>query len=481
MDIDPEEFRRLGRMAIDWISDYLAEIDGYPVLSRVRPGEIRQQLGDHPPEDEEGLDQILADFQKTIIPGITHWNHPAFFAYFPITGSGAGILGELFSAALNVNGMLWRTSPAATELEETVLAWLREMLGLPSSLWGIIYDSASMSTFHALAAARQIAGGSTMRTAGIQNRDRPLRLYTSEQAHSSVQKAALALGLGLDNVQLIPVDRHYRMGVSELRTAVQRDRDGGFQPMAVVATIGTTSTTSIDPVPEIGAFCRDSGIWLHVDAAYGGSAAVVPEMRWVLDGCELADSIVVNPHKWLFTPIDISVLYTNNPRVLKETFSLEAHYLQTSEGETGTNYMDYGLSLGRRFRALKLWFVLRYFGRRGLANRLRKHMEWARQLAERIDSHPNFERLAPVPFSTVCFRLNPKSRSLPPALLDDLNERLIGTINASGQCYLSHTRLEGRFVLRMAIGNLRTQFHHIDQAWETIQREARRLLTEVAS
>lgn len=317
-----------------------------------------------------------------------------------------------------------------------------------------------------------------MKTDGLQSQSRPFRLYTSEQAHSSVQKAAIALGLGLNSVQLVPVDRHYRMDVSELRKMVERDREAGCKPMATVATIGTTSTTSIDPIPDIGSFCHESDLWLHVDAAYGGSAAVVPEMRWVLDGCERANSIVVNPHKWLFTPIDLSVLYTADPGVLKDTFSLAAHYLQTSEGETVTNYMDYGVPLGRRFRALKLWFVLRYFGRRGLAMRLRKHMEWARQMSERIDSDPDFERMAPVPFSTVCFRYNPQNQSLSSSALNDLNERLMEAVNASGKCYLSQTRLEDSFVLRMAIGNLKTQAHHIDQAWEIIRARAKKLSVE---
>lgn len=476
MDMDPEEFRRLGYKLIDWISEYLSKVEDYPVLSRVEPGAIRRDLADSFPEEGEDFDQIINDFQKVILPGITHWNHPAFFAYFPITGSCPGILGELLCAALNVNGMLWRTSPSATELEQTVVAWLREMLGLPSSLWGIIYDSASMSTFHALAAARHLGGGESMKTEGLQRQDQPLCLYTSEQAHSSVQKAAIALGLGLNNVREVPVDRHYRMDVAALKEMVKRDLKSGSKPLAVVATIGTTSTTSIDPIPDIGAFCRESDIWLHVDAAYGGAAAVVPEMRWVLDGCEFANSVVVNPHKWLFTPIDLSVLYTANSDVLKETFSLTASYLETSEGGAVTNYMDYGVPLGRRFRALKLWFVLRYFGRRGLAMRLRRHMEWARELSEIIDSDPDFERMAPVPFSTVCFRFNPHSHALPSSTLDSLNERLMEAVNASGQCYLSQTRLGGDYVLRIAIGNLRTQVHHIDQAWEIVRTQAKQIL-----
>jgi aromatic-L-amino-acid decarboxylase len=472
-DMDPSEFRRYGHELVDWIADYLAHLDRYPVLARTQPGEIRSNLPQSPPEQGEEMETILGDIRQIIVPGLTHWNHPAFFSYFSVTGSGPGILGELLSAAFNVNGMLWRTSPAATELEELVLDWLRQLLGFQEPRWGIIYDTASISTFHAVAAARQLVPGMNPRENGFRTDPSHgrLRLYCSEQAHSSVEKAGLALGIGLEGIRKIPVDAEFRMRVDELRRAIDEDLAEGWIPFCVTATVGTTSTTSVDPVPEIERVCRDHGIWLHVDAAYGGVAGILPEKRWVLEGCERADSLVVNPHKWLFTPIDCSVLFCRRPEVLREAFSLIPEYLRSKE--PATNFMDYGLQLGRRFRSLKLWMVIRYFGRRGIEARLRQHIQWADTLASWIDEHPRFERLAPVPFSTVCFRaVPPKVVERGEEALDRFNETLLETVNRTGRLFISHTRLHGHFTLRVAIGNLKTTRAHIERAWETIVNSA---------
>lgn len=483
-DMHPEVFRTYGHRIIDWIADYLAAVDRYPVLSEVTPGRVRQQLPLQPPDEPESMDSILEDLEKIIVPGLTHWNHPAFFAYFAITGSGPGILGELLCAAFNVNAMLWKTAPAATELEEVVLDWLRQMLGLPPSFQGIIYDTASISSLHAIAAARERIPDMKVREKGLAGRPEVprLRLYTSEQAHSSIEKAAITLGIGQEGVRKIPVDEEFRLDPQALERAIEEDRAAGWRPFCIVATVGTTSTTSVDPVPAIADIAERHGLWLHVDAAYGGSAAILPEMRWVLDGCERADSIVVNPHKWLFTPIDLSAFYCRRFDVLRRAFSLVPEYLRTTEGEQVRNYMDYGVQLGRRFRALKLWMVMRTFGRKGLAARIRQHIQWAERVVRWIDAHPDFERLAPVPFSTICFRAHP--HDLPDgsddveAYLDELNEALLESVNRTGRIYLSHTRLRGRFALRMAIGNLRTTEEHIARAWTLLREHAARLDTE---
>jgi aromatic-L-amino-acid/L-tryptophan decarboxylase len=468
--MDADSFRRYGHQVVDWIADYLAHSERYPVLSRVAPGAIKAQLPAHPPDDPEPMAHILEDFDRIIIPGITHWNHPAFFAYFAITGSAPGILGELLTAALNVNGMVWKTSPAATELEEQTLDWLRQMLGLPADFRGVIMDTASMAGLVALAAARE-ALGLNIRRDGLAGRgDLPrLRMYTSEQAHSSIEKGALTLGIGQENVRKIPTDGAFRMEPEILSRAIQDDIAAGWRPFCVVATLGTTSTTSIDPVPAIAGICHKYDLWLHVDGAYGGMAAIVPEMRAVLAGCEHADSIVVNPHKWLFTPIDCSAFYVRDPDTLKRAFSLVPDYLKTGEDDV-TNYMDWGVQLGRRFRALKLWMVIRYFGHRGLAAHIRNHVALGHEFAAWVDESPHFERLAPTPFSTVCFRAHPRGIDDEGAL-DRLNARLLEAVNAGGEAYLSHTTLNGRYTLRLAIGNIRTEQKHVARAWEILQTE----------
>jgi len=475
-DFDAETFRRYGHQVIDWIATYLAHPERVPVLARVKPGEIRAALPPAAPEEPESLDAILADFERLVVPGLTHWNHPGFFAYFAISGSVPGILGELLAAALNVNAMLWRTSPAATELEETALDWLRQLLGLPAAFRGVIYDTASISSLCALTAARE-AAGLDAREEGLAGRpDLPrLRVYVSEHAHSSLEKAAIVLGIGQAGVRKIPADAEFRLDVDALARAVAEDRAAGWRPIAVAATVGTTATTSVDPVPAIAEVAAREGLWLHVDAAYGGAAALLPERRAVLDGCDRADSLVVNPHKWLFTPIDCSAFYCRRPDVLKRAFSLVPTYLETTEGSAVENYMDYGPQLGRRFRALKLWMVLRAYGRSGLQARLREHIRLAQLFAAWVDGDPDWERLAPALFSTVCFRLRPRGGAADEARLNPLNERLIEAVNATGEVYLSHAVLGGRYVLRLAIGNIRTEERHVRRAWEILRAEALRL------
>jgi aromatic-L-amino-acid decarboxylase len=471
-DMTPAEFADAGHALVDWIARYLTEVEHYPVLSRNAPGEVREALTSAPPELGTGFASLFADFERAVLPGITHWNHPAFFAYFSITGSTPGILAEFLTAALNVNGMLWRTSPAATELEQVTLDWLRQLLGLEDRWFGIITDTASTSTLLALAAARESRPELDVRRRGLAGRpDLPtLRIYTSEQSHSSVDKAAITLGFGHENVVHVPVDADWRMQPDALARAVADDRARQLLPLAVVATVGTTGTSSIDPVPAIADICGREGLWLHVDGAYGGMAAVVPELRSTLDGVARADSFVVNPHKWLFTPIDCSVLYTRRPDVLRRAFALVPEYLVTSAPETVVNYMDYGFQLGHRFRALKLWAVIRIFGAAGLAERVRHHCALAREFASWVDANPEWQRAAPVPFSLVCFRFAP--RGVPPEVADERTAAILEYVNNSGRAYLSHTKLAGRYVLRLAIGNLRTEHRHLVDTWQLLQEAA---------
>ena len=463
----PEEFRRQARALVDWIASYLSSNDR-PVLSRVSPGDIREALPATPPEIGTRFDEIFSDFETLLIPGITHWNHPGFFAYFAISGSAPGVLAEFLTAALNVQAMLWRTSPAATELEEVALGWLRQLLGLPDSFDGVIYDTASIASLHALAAAREVAIPD-VRTKGLAGRSGLPRIsvYVSEQAHSSIDKAAITLGFGQDALRRIPVDKQFRMRVDALRDAIGADRSTDRLPVAVVATVGTTSTTSVDPVAKIADVCHRESIWLHVDAAYAGTAAIVPEKASILQGCEQADSLVVNPHKWLFTPFDLSAFYCRRMDVVRATFALTPDYLATTE--TGvTNLMDTGVQLGRRFRALKLWAVLRYFGAAGIRSRLTEHMRLAQLFSGWVDDSDDFERLAPVPLSVVCFRARPATLTWTDTRLDALNSRILDAVNASGEVFLSHTQLDGRFALRLAVGHIRTAEHHVRRAWELL-------------
>jgi aromatic-L-amino-acid/L-tryptophan decarboxylase len=466
------ELREQGERLLAWIAEYLDHPERVGVVSPLAPGDVRRSLPAAPPATAESLERIFADFESKILPGITHWNHPGFFAYFSISSSIPGILAELLIAALDVNAMLWKTSPAATELEQLTMDWLRQLLGLGEGWFGLINDTASISTMLALAAAREARPELAIRARGMAGRaDLPaLRVYCSEHAHSSVDKGALTIGLGLDNVVKIESDDAFRMRPDRLEAAIAADRAAGRLPLACVATVGTTSTASVDPVPAIAAICRREDVWLHVDGSYGGVAAVSPRFRHVLAGTELADSLVVNPHKWLFTPIDCSAFYTRRPAVLARAFSLVPEYLVTREQDDVVNLMDYGVQLGRRFRALKLWMVIRAFGAEGLAARLEHHCALAAGFAGRVEREADWEVAAPVSFSLVCFRFAPAGVS--EAERDRRNEAILHRVNASGEAYLSHTKLNGRYVLRLAIGNIRTDERHVARAWELLREAA---------
>lgn len=463
LDPSSREFREAGHKLIDRIADYLDNVDTYRVLSNVKPGEIASKFPPLPNSEGRPYDALMADFESKMMPGVTHWNHPAFFAYFSITGSQAGILAELLMAALNLNGMLWKTSPAHTELETVTLEWLRKSLGLPDGLFGIINDTASINSFLALAAARE-ALGFDIRGKGMAGRDLPpLKVYCSEHAHSSIEKGALALGFGASGVALIESDDKFRMRPDALEAAIKRDRAAGALPCAVTATLGTTSTASVDPLPEIAAIAKREKMWLHVDAAYAGSATVEPSLRWLWKGIESADSIVVNPHKWFFTPIDCSVLYTRKPDMLRQTFSLVPEYLKTTD-TAEVNYMDYGIQLGRRFRALKLWMVMEHYGIDRIRSVIRDHVGYARRLASELTRRPDIELLAPQSFSVVVFR----KKGIDEAASEKITTELLERMNASGRLFVSHTKLKGKYGIRVAIGNGATEWQHVARILEFV-------------
>ncbi len=459
--------RQLARAA-GWIGAYYENPRRFPVLSRSRPGELTRALPASAPEEGEPFEKIFGDFERLIVPGITHWNHPRLFAYFAISSAPVAVVAEALTAALDVNAMLWRSSPAATELEEVVLVWLRELLGLPSEFTGIVYDTASISGFTALAAARESLDLG-IRERGMAGRgDLPaLRVYLTEHTHSHIEKAAIALGVGRENVVRVPVDENFAMLPEALAELLRKDLSAGFRPMCVAATVGTTSTTATDPVPAIAEIAREYGVWLHVDAAYAGPAAILPEFRYLLDGCAQADSLVLNPHKWMFVPIDFSVLYVRDPEAVRRAFALAADFLQTPEAGV-RNYMDYGLQLGRRFRALKFWFVLRSYGARGIRERLRAHIALAQEFAAWVEATRGWEILAPHPLSVVCFRFAPPG--LTPAEVDDANARILDLANAGGEIFISSTRVAGRTALRLAIGNERTSRADVELAWDVLRR-----------
>lgn len=449
----------MGHLVVDWLADYQLHPERFPVLSRVKPGEVTDALPASGPNQGEAMEAILRDFEQTIVPGLTHWNHPGFMAYFANTASGPGVLGEMLAAGLNANGILWKTSPALTELEQVALSWLRQWMGLPDKFFGVIHDTASIGVMHAIAAARVYACPEGRETGEWPR----LTIYCSEQAHSSVEKGAIALGIGRRNVRKIAVDDRFQMLAPALAQAVEEDLANGCKPFCAVATVGTTSTTSIDPVSAIADIAEKHDLWLHVDAAYAGSAAVSPKYRHFLEGSERAHSLVTNPHKWLFTPVDLSVLYTSRPDILRQTFSLVPEFLRSQQHPRALNYMEYGVPLGRRFRALKLWFIMRYYGRDTIAHMIEEHIRWARELAGVIAADPDFEVCAPTPMSVVCFR---KRAS------DAENEALIERVNATGEVYLSHTMLHDRYVIRIAIGNMGTAREHVFRAWELIRNGA---------
>jgi aromatic-L-amino-acid decarboxylase len=454
--MSPEEFRTAAHQTVDWIADYLRDVRDYPVLPNVEPGALTDRLPKSGPEHGESMETILEDFRSLILPGVTHWNHPRFFGYFSISGSGPGILGEMLAAALNINHMLWKTGPSATELEQVSLGWLRQWMGLPEEFFGIIHDTASTASLHAVIAAREAAS----EAAGPA--DVPLVLYTSEHANLSVDRAALGAGIGRSNIRHIPVDDEFRMRTDALETAIQTSLAAREKPFCVVPTLGTTSSSSLDPLPEIAAISQRYGLWLHVDAAYAGPAAILDEYRHILKGADLADSLVLNPHKWLFTPVDLSALYTRRPEMFRRALSLDQTpaYLQGAANPGAVNLSDYSVNLGRRFRALKLWFVLRYYGRSGLAEILRGHMRMALEFAQCVEADPRFELAAPVLFSLVCFRMNGP---------DEKNRQLLEGVNSTGRALLSGTVLRGKFVLRLAIGNIATTNADVQETWDLIR------------
>jgi aromatic-L-amino-acid decarboxylase len=483
-DMSPEQFREAAHATVDLLADYLAHLEDFAILPAIEPGALRDQLPQEPPEGPEPVGAILADVARLVEPNATHWQHPGFLAYFATTASGPGILGEFVTAVLGQNAMLWRTSPVATELEEVVVGWLRRALGLPDAFDGLLTDTASTSSLIAIAAAREAAGldAAARGLAGRPEIGVPV-VYASEEAHSSIEKACMTLGLGRSACCRIPTDDAYAMRTDALHAAIAADRAAGRTPIAIVATIGTTSSTAVDPVPAIAEIAERAGLWLHVDAAYGGAVALLPDRRALFAGWERADSIVVNPHKWFFTPLDASLLLSRRMPVLRAAFSLVPEYLRTLDQQGPVHdFSEYQPQLGRRMRALKLWFLVRYFGIEGLRRRIDAHCRLAEHLAAAVDTHPDFERMAPVRFSTLCLRWRPaalvghEDEPEVRARLDSANERLMAAVNASGEIFLSHTRLRDRFVIRVAIGNLRTETRHVARAWTLLQAEAARLV-----
>ncbi|NNE97778.1 MAG: aminotransferase class V-fold PLP-dependent enzyme [Pyrinomonadaceae bacterium] len=468
-DMPKEEFRRYGHQLVDWIADYFEKMEDLPVLSQIEPNSLRDNLPDTAPEKGEDFSDIFKDVDELIMPAVTHWNHPNFHGLFSTSTSSVGVFGEMLTAAFDMKAMLWRTSPASTELEPVVLGWLRRMMNLPEVFDGIIYDTASVSTLHAIAMAREKLN-LDIRKKGMSGRtDLPLlRIYCSEQTHSSIDKAVLLLGLGTDAIVKIPVNDRFEMDTKQLRQEISDDIMRGHKPFCVVATIGTTSTTAVDDVEKIAEICRRNEIFLHVDMAYAGSAMVLPELQHHLKGIEKADSIVTNPHKWLFTPFDLSVLYVKDVDLLKQTFSLIAEYLKVTESVT--NQMDYGIQLGRRFRSLKLWFVMRYFGQEGLRSRIRDHIRLAQLFTIWVEMSEDFEIMSETTFSLVCFRACPKGIED----LDVLNERIMNELNASGEAYLSHTKLNGKFTLRLSVGSIRVEERHLKKVWDLLRKKVSR-------
>lgn len=463
-----EDFRKNGYAVIDWIADYYKNIESFPVLSQVKPGQVRASLPDEPPVKGEAFDAILKDINELILPGVTHWQSPNFFAFFPANASGPSILGELLSSALGVQGMLWMTSPACTELETQVLDWLVDILGLPEKFrsggagGGVIQDTASSATLCALLAARERATDYKTNSCGC---DGNLIVYASTQAHSSIEKAVKIAGIGSENLRLIDVDDKFALRPGALAEQVKKDRQAGLVPCFVHATVGTTSSNAMDPLPEIGRICKEEGLWLHVDGAMSGTAAVCPEYRFIHNGLELADSYCFNPHKWMFTNFDCDCFYVADRAALIKTLSILPEYLRNKATESGAviDYRDWHIPLGRRFRSLKLWFVIRYYGVEGLRFHIKRHVDLAWNFAKWIEESENFGLAVPPPLNLVCFRHKGG---------DSINRQLVERLNRSGKLYLTHTTLNGQYTIRFSIGQTHTEEHHVRQAWQRIQETA---------
>lgn len=468
--MNKDEFKKHGYKFIDWVADYMSEIETYPVCSPLKPGEVKQGIPPQPPQEGESMESLFQDFQKIILPGMTHWQHPSWFAYFPANASPPSILAELLTAGLGAQCMIWKTSPAAAELEEVVMDWLRQMIGLPEGVSGVIQDTASTATLVALITARERATQFESNNKGIQT---PLIVYASEEAHSSVEKGVKISGFGKENLRYIPADENFAMIPSELEKAVAEDKERGLYPTCVIATLGTTSSTAVDPLASIGKICKEHGLWFHVDAAFAGTAAILPEKRWIMEGAEYADSFVFNPHKWMLTNFDCSAFFVKDPAFLIRTFEIHPEYLKTGVDEEVKNFRDWGIQLGRRFRALKLWFVIRYYGVDGLQRIVREHIRLAQLFKGWVEDHPGFELMAPVPFSLVCFRLNDGREEKE---LDKLNQELLERLNESGKIFMTQTTLKGKYVLRLAIGARMTEERHVREAWQHIEAQAEEVL-----
>jgi aromatic-L-amino-acid decarboxylase len=467
--IDSNEFRKQAHLFVDWMADYLEQVDKLPVKARVHPGEIYKKLPDRPPEQAESMETVFEDFQKVILPGMTHWQSPNFFAYFPANSSYPSVLAEMLTATLGAQCMIWDTSPAAAELEEKVMNWLKHMLGLPETMVGVIQDTASTATLSALLTARERASGYSINSDGFINQK--YRVYCSAETHSSIEKGVKIAGFGSENLVKIAVDAHYRMNSHHLKEAIQEDLQNGLNPLCIIATLGTTGSTAIDPLKDIAAIAAQFDIWLHVDAAFAGTALILDEYRWMIEGIDQVDSFVFNPHKWMFTNFDLSAYFVKDEKALIRTFSINPEYLQTTTSGKVNDYRDWGIPLGRRFRALKLWFVIRTFGVKGLKNKIRSHIDMARDFENQVKESQDFELITPRTLNLVCFRFHPKLVT-DELELNQINEKLLQALNNSGKIFLSHTKLNGKYTLRMVIGQTHVTTQHVDKAWQFIQEEA---------
>ncbi len=469
--MDKETFKKYGYHFIDWVADYMSDVEGLPVMAQVSPGEIKEKIPQDPPNQAESMQQVFQDFKEIIVPGMTHWQHPSWFAYFPANNSPPSILGEVLTAGLGAQCMIWQTSPAAAELEEIVMEWLRKMIGLPEGMAGVIEDTASTATLCALLSAREKA---TQFESNLKGLKKPLVVYASAEAHSSIEKGVKIAGFGKEYLRYIATDQNYGLIPGELEKAILTDQKKGLTPCCVVATTGTTSSTAIDPLAAMGRLCQKYKLWLHVDAAFAGTAALLPEKRWIMEGVEYADSFVFNPHKWMFTNFDCSAYFVKNPKILTRTFEIHPEYLKTKRDEQVKNFRDWGIPLGRRFRALKLWFVIRSYGVEGLQKRIREHIRLAELFRGWVEEHEHFEVMAPVPLSLICFRWNDGRDE---EALMKINKRLLESLNDSGKIFLTHTTLKGKYVLRFSIGQRTTEERHVRQAWELIKCKALEIIT----